>query len=67
MEAARQCGVSVVVIRRPVQEEGISLEEAKERMDAYRVKSPDASKTLDLLRNLVQNAKDSELGEKPEG
>ena len=64
MEAARQCGVSVVVIRRPVQEEGISLEEAKERMDAYRVKSPDASKTLDLLRNLVQNAKDSELGEK---
>lgn len=64
MEAARQCGVSVVVIRRPVQEEGISLEEAKERMDAYRVKSPDASKTPDLLRNLVKNAKDSELGEK---
>lgn len=43
MEAARQCGVSVVVIRRPVQEEGISLEEAKERMDAYRVNSLDDS------------------------
>ncbi len=36
MEAARQCGVSVVVIRRPVQEEGISLDEAKAQMDAYR-------------------------------
>lgn len=32
MEAARQCGVNVVVIRRPVQEKGISLEEAKEQM-----------------------------------
>lgn len=64
MEAARQCGVSVVVIRRPVQEEGISLEEAKERMNAYRVKSLDGSKTLDLLRNLAQNGKDSGLGEK---
>ena len=36
IEAARQCGVSVVVIRRPVQEDGISLEEAKVQMDAYR-------------------------------
>lgn len=37
IEAARQCGVSVVVIRRPVHEEGISLEEAKRQMDAYRM------------------------------
>lgn len=36
LEAARQCGVSVIVIRRPVQEVGISLEEAKQQMDAYR-------------------------------
>ena len=36
MEAARQCGVSVVVIRRPVQEEGISVEEARAQMDAFR-------------------------------
>ncbi len=35
MEAARQCGASVIVIRRPVREEGISLEEAKRQMDAF--------------------------------
>lgn len=37
LEAARACGVSVIVIRRPVQEEGISLNEAKQLMDAYRI------------------------------
>lgn len=60
MEAARQCGASVVVIRRPVQEEGISLEEAKTRMDAYCVKSSKDSEAPGALQHLVQNANDSE-------
>ena len=47
MEAARQCGVSVVVIRRPVHEEGILLEEAKRQMDAYRTARPPENSEAD--------------------
>ena len=47
MEAAKQCGVSVVVIRRPVHEEGISLEEAKRQMDAYRTARPPENSVTD--------------------
>ena len=47
IEAARQCGVSVVVIRRPVHEEGISLEEAKRQMDAYRTARPPENSEAD--------------------
>ena len=47
MEAAKQCGVSVVVIRRPVHEEGISLEEAKRQMDAYRTARPPENSVAD--------------------
>ncbi|MEI3167671.1 MAG: precorrin-6A/cobalt-precorrin-6A reductase [Lachnospiraceae bacterium] len=47
IEAARQCGVSVVVIRRPVHEEGISLEEAKRQMDAYRTARPPENSVAD--------------------
>ena len=33
VEAARDCGVELVVIRRPVEEEGLSLEQAKQRLE----------------------------------
>ncbi len=51
MEAARQCGASVVVIRRPVREEGISLEEAKRQMDAFGMHPAAADKMPDPVRN----------------
>ncbi len=63
MEAARQCGASVVVIRRPVVEEGISLEEAKLQMDVYRVNSSDDSKIPDMSQNLQQRTTISEPDE----
>ena len=33
VEAARECGVELIVIRRPIQEEGLSLEDAKRELE----------------------------------
>lgn len=72
MEAAGECGVSVIVIRRPVREEGISLEEAKRQMDAYCVHPSAADKLSDsvqhpkpdMTQNQNQNSVDFDMSGK---
>lgn len=41
IQAAKECGVSVIVIERPIKEEGISLIQAKRMLEQYRGAGPD--------------------------
>lgn len=58
IEAAKQCGAKVIVIRRPVLEEGITMDAAKKLMDAYKLH---AALPSDLSEELQGNPKGSDF------